>query len=144
MDSLSSGVFLHYLMLYLVSKVKIIQYVYSVCSILLLHVHDRSTLQFNPVRMSHAGNYTCVAEIPGASSSATLVLRVIPSPTGPIRFAQNPLDLRVQIGESASVDCQPTSMWLSKWMNRKSGTDYVPSLSFYIYPRLLLWSRPLE
>lgn len=59
--------------------------------------------------MTHAGNYTCVAEIPGASSSKTLYLNVIPDNNGPIIWAENPKNVRAQIGDDVTIECQPSS-----------------------------------
>ena len=74
-----------------------------------LLVFCSNTLVLDPVRMSNAGNYTCVAEIPGASSSKTTYLNVIPDNNGPIVWAENPKNVRAQIGDDVTIECQPTS-----------------------------------
>lgn len=64
----------------------------------------------DPVQMIHAGNYTCVAEIPGASSSKTLTLNVLPDVVGgPFAWPENPKLVRAQIGDDVDIECQPSS-----------------------------------
>jgi len=72
----------------------------------------RSKMTIESVTMSHAGNYTCVAEIPGATSSKSLVLRVTTDNRGPINWPANPQTVTANINDDVTIDCKPTSKFL--------------------------------
>lgn len=70
---------------------------------------SRSELLIESVQLFHAGIYTCVAELPGASASSERELIVQIDNSGPIRWQENPKVVRARVGDALSVDCTPTS-----------------------------------
>ncbi|XP_067947545.1 basement membrane-specific heparan sulfate proteoglycan core protein-like [Watersipora subatra] len=69
--------------------------------------YNEATLSIVNVQMSNAGNYTCIVEVDGASTSKTLRLNVIPNSNGLLYWAQNPLTFNSRPGAQVSLDCQP-------------------------------------
>lgn len=105
-------------------------------TLLTLTLHCRSSLTIRSLQLSHAGTYTCVAELPGASSSSSVELIVNINGYGSVSWLENPAVRRAQIGEDLTVDCAPaTQQPVSTRWTTEDGRD-LPSSAVQVGSRL--------